>query len=149
MRERSLPNSLGRLPQLRQTSIPLEMRDMNDSSVTTNNHDVLSTNISTTTDDYDDSHAYRVNHYQTMQSIKEEQLSTLENIHQYATVSSYPRRQPEEPYFFEVVSNYRGDDSDLSVLPRPSAMRGRDVAYVDESIIVWEEGKGDSFPKRN
>ena len=147
MRERSLPKHLGQLPQLRQGSSPLEMRYMNDSSLTTNNHDLLSTNISTTTDDYDDSHAYHVNHYQTIQSIQEEKLSHLQNVRPYAMVSSYARQQPEQPHFFEVVSNYHGDDSDQSVLPRPSALRGHGVAYIDDSIIVWKERQRRFFQK--
>lgn len=120
------------------------MRYMNDSSLTTNHHDLLSTNISTTTDDYDDSHAYHVNHYQ---SIEEEKLSNLQNARPYATVSSYARRQLEQPHFFEVVSNYHGDDSDQSVLPRPSARRGHGVAYIDDSIIVWKERQRRFFQK--
>ncbi|CAF4653954.1 unnamed protein product, partial [Rotaria magnacalcarata] len=131
MRERSLPSALIKLPQLRQHSHLFDIRDPNSSSTTSNtNQDHISTNFSITTDDYDDSHAYHVNSTRIMNTIEEEKPSM---IHQ-----SLPR----QPYLFEMVSTYCGDDSDMpnyEHMPRPlksSFMTGDGIAYVNDSIIV-------------
>jgi len=122
MRERSLPNNVIKLPQLRQRHL-FEIRDNNSSSTTSNNNqDLIST---LTTDDYDESHAYHVNQSRMMDTIEEEKPL---NMHQ--------------PYFFEMVSTYRGDDSDMpnyEDLPRPlksPSNIGDGIAYVNDSIIV-------------
>jgi hypothetical protein len=128
MRERSLPNTLLNLPQLRQQQQNhfFDLRDNHSSSTTSNNNqDLISTNLSLTTDDYDDSHAYHVNRSSIMDTIEEEKPPII---------------QP--PYFFEMVSTHRGDDSDMpnyedSPTPfKSSPNRGDGIAYVNESIIV-------------
>ncbi|CAF3499563.1 unnamed protein product [Rotaria socialis] len=131
MRERSLPNALSKLPQLRQHSHLFDMRDPNSSSTTSNtNQDHISTNFSITTDDYDDSHAYHVNSARIMNTIEEEKPSV---IHQSLS---------RQPYLFEMVSTYCGDDSDMpnyEHMPRPlksSSLTGDGIAYVNDSIIV-------------
>jgi hypothetical protein len=121
MRERSLPNNIIKLPQLRQRHHLFDIQDNSSSStISNNNQDLIST-----TDDYDDSHAYHVNRSYIMDTIDEEKPL---NIHQ--------------PYFFEMVSTHRGDDSDMpnyEDLPRrlksPSNI-GDGIAYVNDSIIV-------------
>jgi len=125
MREKSLPSTLVKLPQLRrqQKHHLFDIRDNNSSSTTSNNNqDLIST---LTTDDYDESHAYHVNQSRMMDTIEEEKPL---NMHQ--------------PYFFEMVSTYRGDDSDMpnyEDLPRPlksPSNIGDGIAYVNDSIIV-------------
>ncbi|CAF0742530.1 unnamed protein product [Rotaria sp. Silwood1] len=131
MRERSLPNTLVKLPQLRQPNHLFDIRDHNNSSTTSNtNQDHISTNLSTTTDDYDDSHAYHVNSSRIMNTIEEEQPSIIH------------KSLPRQSYLFEMVSTYCGDDSDMpnyEDIPIPlksSSITGDGIAYVNDSIIV-------------
>ncbi|CAF0750634.1 unnamed protein product [Rotaria sordida] len=132
MRERSLPNTLAKLPQLRQQNHLFDIKDPNNSSTTSNtNQDHISTNLSTTTDDYDDSHAYHVNSSRIMNTIEEEQPSIIH------------KSSSRQPYVFEMVSTYCGDDSDMpnyEDIPIPlkssSSMIGNGIAYVNDSIIV-------------
>ncbi|CAF2585172.1 unnamed protein product [Rotaria sp. Silwood2] len=131
MRERSLPNTLLKLPQLRQQNHLFDIRDHNNSGTTSNtNQDHISTNLSTTTDDYDDSHAYHVNSSRIMNTIEEEKPSIIN------------KSLPRQPYLFEMVSTYCGDDSDMpnyEDIPIPlksSSMTGNGIAYVNDSIIV-------------
>lgn len=131
MRERSLPNTLTRLPQLRRQIELLNMKDSNTSTTTSNaNQDHISTNLSITTDDYDDSHAYRVNSTRAMNTIEEEKPVVVQR--------SFSR----QPYLFEMVSTYCGDDSDMinyEDIPRQlksPTISGDGVAYVNDSIIV-------------
>jgi hypothetical protein len=126
MRERSLPNNLQILPQLRQM-ITQQQRtnDSNDSSTTIMNDDLQSTNISTTTDDYDDSHAYHVNQQQVIQTMKEHKTPYSSEFH-----------YEQEPYLFEIVSTSRGDDSDLQMPYKSVPIRNNGPAYMNDSIIV-------------
>jgi len=126
MRERSLPNTFPKLPQLRQQDHLFNIRDNTSSSTTSNNNqELISTNLSLTTDDYDESHAYHVNQSCIMDTIEEEKPSI---IHQ--------------PYFFEMVSVHRGDDSDmpnyedLPIRTKSSSNIINGIAYVNDSIIV-------------
>ena len=115
MRERSPANTLSRLPQLRQQIVQIENGgEAQDNSLTTLNPELLSTDLSLTTDDYDDSHAYHVHQHQNplMQKIDEEAPTTF-----------HPLYQDEKQRLFELVSIYRGDDSDA-----PS--------FVNRSILV-------------
>ena len=128
MRERSLPNNLIKLPQLRQQSNHFfDLRDNHSSNTLSNNHqDLISTNLSLTTDDYDDSHAYHIHPSSIMDTIEEEEKPSI--IHQ--------------PHFFEMVSVHRGDESDMpnyEDLPRSektSRHIGDGIAYINDSIIV-------------
>jgi hypothetical protein len=129
MREKSLPSTLVKLPQLRrqQKHHLFGIRDNNSSSTTISNtnQDLLSTNFPTTTDDYDENHSYHVNQSYMMDTIEEEKPVI---IHQ--------------PYFFEKVSTNRGDDSDMpnyEELPIPlnfPSNIGDGIAYINDSIIV-------------
>ncbi len=128
MRERSLPNTLNKLPQLRQQQNHLfDLQDNHSSSTTTsnNNQDLISTNLSLT-DDYDDSHAYHINPSCIMDTIEEEKSSI-----------------PHQPFFFEMVSTHRGDESDMPNYEdlrksgkTSSSNRGDGIAYINDSIIV-------------
>jgi hypothetical protein len=127
MRERSLPNTILKLPQLRQQRDLFDIKNNNNTSTTTTNtnQDLISTNFSITTDDYDESHAYRVNQSRITNPIAKEKPSL-----------------PQQPYFFEMVSTYRGDDSDMpnyEVLPKPIRslpIKGDGIAYINDSILV-------------
>jgi hypothetical protein len=128
MRERSLPNNLIKLPQLREQQNHLfDLRDNHSSStISNNNQDLISTNLSLTTDDYDDSHAYHINPSCLMDTIEEEKPSIS-----------------HQPYFFEMVSTHRGDESDMPTyddlcLTRKTSSTnlGDGIAYVNDSIIV-------------
>ena len=128
MRERSLPNHLLRLPQLRHQRRSMTLRDQRNSSRTTTiNSDLISTSLSTTTDDYEDSHAYRVNR---MKTIEEEKISMINS----------PHIRPN--YFFEKVSTSRGDESDMVIyddIPMPlktSPKLADGIVYINDSIIV-------------
>ena len=127
MRERSLPNTLSRLPQLRQQIVQTE------NSLTTVNPELLSTDLSLTTDDYDDSHAYHVHQ-------KDEEAPTPFHPHFHRPRSPHLLYQDQKQHLFEVVSIYRGDDSDMPV-PPPSqatsiATGGQGTAFVNQSILV-------------
>lgn len=129
MRERSLPNTFLKLPQLRQQNNFFDIKNTNTSTTTSNtNQDLISTNFSITTDDYDESHAYRVNQSRRINPpIEEKPLSS---------------QQQQKPYFFEMVSTYRGDDSDMpnyEILPKPfrsTSTKGNGIAYINDSIVV-------------
>jgi hypothetical protein len=129
MRERSLPNNLLKLPQLRQQRHLFDIRD-NSSTTSNTNQDPISTDLSLTTDNYDDGHAYHVNQSRIMNTIDEEKPSIIHPSFSH------------QPYFFEMVSTYRGDDSDIpnyDDIPIPlksSAIMGDGIAYVNDSIIV-------------
>jgi hypothetical protein len=128
IRERSLPNNLPNLPQLRPIITRQQKRlfgldDTDNSSTTIFTHDAQSTIISTTTtDDYDDSHSYHVNQKRIMETIKEEKPSSL------------PYEQ--EPRFFERVSTSRDDYSDIQIPYKFSPMIENRIAFIDDSIIV-------------
>ncbi|UJR33265.1 hypothetical protein I4U23_020720 [Adineta vaga] len=129
MRERSLPCNLLKLPQLRQDQSFLGVRTSHSSSTNTN-QDFISTNVSTTTDDYDESHAYHVQHSRTMNTIEEEKPIVI------------PKSYSQQPYFFEMVSTNRGDDSDMpnyediQIPYKACPIRGDGIAYINDSIIV-------------
>jgi hypothetical protein len=129
VRERSLPNNLSKLPQLRQVTTRKQrhlygLDDSSNSSMTIVNPDVQSTIISTSTDDYEDSHAYHVNQNHIMQTIKEEKPFF---VHQ---------NYEQEPYFFELVSTTRDDYSDIQIPYRSSPIIANRIVYIDDSIIV-------------
>ena len=129
MRERSLPNNLQILPQLRQMITQQQRTNSsNNSSTTIINDDLQSTNISTTTDDYDDSHAYHVNQQQVIRTMKEDKTSIVP----YCSEFHYE----QEPYLFEIVSTSRGDDSDLQMTHKSVPIRNNGLAYINDSIIV-------------
>jgi len=133
LRERSLPNNLSKLPQLREATTRKQrhlygLDDTNNSSMTIVNPDVQSTSISTSTDDYDDSHAYHVNQNRIMQTIKEEKPFI-----DYRDSSS---RYEKEPHFFEIVSTIRDDYSDIHIPYKSSPIIGNRIVYIDDSIIV-------------
>ncbi|CAF1640341.1 unnamed protein product [Adineta ricciae] len=132
MRERSLPSNLLKLPQLRHDHRFSTMRTSHSSSTASNpNLDFISTNASTTTDDYDESHAYHVQHSRTMNTIEEEENPAM-----------ISRTYSQQPYLFEMVSTIRGDDSDMPNyedirMPyKICPIRGDGIAYVNDSIIV-------------
>lgn len=138
MRERSLSNNPQRLPQLRQVITSQQRHlfgidDSNNSSTTIINEDLQSTNISTTTDDYDDSHAYHVNQKQVMQTLKEEKTSVVvqQNLPQPSEF-----HYEQEQYLFEIVSTSRGDDSDLQMSYQSTPVINNGPAYINDSIIV-------------
>ncbi len=133
MRERSLPSTLVKLPQLRQQRHSFGIGNNNSSSTNSNNNqDLLSTNLSTTTttDDYDESHAYHVQRSRIMNTIEEEKPSVIH------------KSSSKQPYFFEMVSTHRGDDSDMPNyedmrLPfKSSPIIADGISYVNDSIIV-------------
>ena len=120
MRERSLPHTLIKLPELRQrANRPFHFpADQSSSSSTSNaNQDFLSV----TTDNLDENQAYHLSQSRLMDTIEEER---------------------PQVGFFEMVSVHRGDESDLPQedhlpsLEQVSRYRGSGVAYINESIIV-------------
>ena len=123
MRERSLPSTLNKLPQLRQRSNRLFNfpADQSSSNTSNPNQDFLSTNLSLTTDNYDDTHAYHISESRLMDTIEEERVVPI-----------------PQPGFFEMVSIHRGDESDLAQYEdlSTSHFRGNGIAYINESIIV-------------
>ncbi|CAF0898822.1 unnamed protein product [Adineta steineri] len=130
MRERSLPANLLKLPQLRQDRHLFGLDNHINSTHSNTNQDLISTNLSTTTDDYDESHAYHIQHSRTMNTIEEENPIMIH------------KSFSQQPYFFEMVSTNRGDDSDmpnyedLRIPYKSSPMMGDGIAYVNDSIIV-------------
>jgi hypothetical protein len=137
MRERTLSNNLHTLPQLRQMITEQQRRlfglnDTNNSSSTIINDDLQSTNISTTTDDYEDSHAYHVNQKQIIQTMKERKTSIIQENLPHSTVFHYE----QEPYLFEIVSTSPGDDSDLRSPYQSIPVINNGPAYINDSIIV-------------
>lgn len=132
MRERTLPNNLSNLPQLRQLTNRQEkylfdLDDTNNSSTTVINQDVETATTTTTTDDYDDSHAYRVHQNQILQTIKEE--NPFINYHHY-------HDDDGEPFFVEVVSTSRDDYSDIQISNKSFPTLTNRMTYIDDSIIV-------------
>ncbi len=136
MRERSLPNNLHTLPQLRQITTQqqrrlFEMNDTNNSSTTIVNPDLQSTTVSTTTDEYDDSHAYNVTQNQILQTIKEGKSFFTQPYFPDASID-----HEQEPYFFEIVSTSRDDSSELHIPYISSPIIGNRLTYINDSIIV-------------
>lgn len=133
MRERSLPAQLLRLPQLRHHRRLMSIRDHRSLSTATtmSNSDFISTSLSSTTDDYEDSYAYRIHR---MKTIDEEQPSLIK--------SPYLSPCPRPSFFFEKVSTSRGDESDMPIYDDiPMALRtspklADGIAFVNDSIIV-------------
>ena len=141
MRERFLPTHLPNLPELRQQHHLISLKDPSTTSST--NQDGLSTNLSTTTDDYDDSHAYHVNQNKPLKTIAEEADEGERGKASAAVPRSFPLRLAQQPLLFEKVSTSRGDDSDMTNyddLPLPtrasSSHIAHGIAYINESIIV-------------
>ena len=133
MRERSLPNNILKLPQLRQQRHRFSSR--NEQARSSIASTITNTDLtSTATDDYDDSHAYQVNRTSRMKTIEEEKPFMLH--------SPFQAGPPQQSYFFEKVSTSRGDESDMVIyddLPMPtksSVTIGNGIAYVNDSIIV-------------
>ena len=137
MRERSLPNNLGTLPQLRQattttTQLQRHFDDTNDSNTTVVNQDLQSTTITTTTDEYDDSHAYNVKQNQILQTINEDKPYMDEEHFPPHLAFTYE----QEPYCFEIVSTSRDDSSDMQLPYISSPIIGNRMTYINDSIIV-------------
>ncbi len=136
MRERALPSNLHSLPQLRQITTRQQrhlfgLNDTDNSSMTIGNPDLQSTTISTTTEDYDDSHAYNVKQNQILQTIKEEKS--------FFTQQYFPDsflHYEEEPYFFEIVSTSRDDSSEIQIPYISSPIISDRMTYINDSIIV-------------
>ena len=136
MRERTLPKTLQPLPQLRQMTSQQQRRlfgddDTINSTTTVTNPDLQSTTMSTTTEEYDESHAYNVKQNQMLQTIKEERPFTIER---YLPSTSFPYQR--EPYLFEIVSTSRDDSSDIQMPHRSSPIPGNRIVYMNNSIIV-------------
>lgn len=134
MRERSLPNNLQTLPQLRQMTNQQQRRlfgldDINNSTTTITNADLQSTTISTTTttEEYDDSHAYNVKQNQMLQTIREERPFTTDR---YFPLEHQPH------HLFEIVSTSRDDSSDIHIPYRSSPIPTNRITYINDSIIV-------------
>ena len=137
MRERSLPNNLQTLPQLRQMTNQHQRRlfghdDTNNSTITITNADLQSTTISTTTEEYDESHAYNVKQNQMLQTINEERPFTIER---YFPSMPYPSEH-EPHHLFEMVSTSRDDSSDIRIPYRSSPIPTNRITYMNDSIIV-------------
>ncbi|CAF1066255.1 unnamed protein product [Rotaria sp. Silwood1] len=143
MRERSLPNNLHRLPQLRQTSsIKQQQRNLfqhnniNSSTATIINQDLQSNHVSNITDDYDNSHAYHVNQNQIMQTINEEKPSNIPQYFSHTFVSPFRLHYNQEPCCFEKVSTSHGDDSDIELPYQSFPTLGKGITYINDSILV-------------
>ena len=128
MRERSLPNTLIKLPQLRQQNHLFDFRGQHSSSTISNmNQDLLSSSFSVSTDDYNENHSYHIQPNRPMDIINEEEEKPSTK---------------QQTCFFEMVSTHRGDESDMpnyEDLPRPFQSPcniGNGIAYINESIIV-------------
>ena len=121
MRERSLPSTLLKLPQLRQPNPLLHFQDQHSSStISTNPQDFISTNLSDSTEVSSSNSRSKY----SMKIVNEQTKPSVE--------------QPTPICFFEKVSTHRGDDSDMpnyESLPRSHHRNDRN-AFVNESIIV-------------
>ncbi|CAF2643832.1 unnamed protein product [Rotaria sp. Silwood2] len=145
MRERSLPNNLHQLPQLRQTSIQQQKNlfqedNMNSNTATIMNQDLQSNKISNTSDDYDNSHAYHVNQNQIIQTINEEKPSIIPQYFPHSFVSPFRHHYDQVPYCFEKVSTSHDDDddddNDNEMAYEDFPTLGKGVIYINDSIVV-------------
>jgi hypothetical protein len=128
MRERSLPNNLHKLPQLRRITTRQQkhlfgLDDSNNSSTNMINQDLqtINLNLSTTTDEYSDSHVYHVNQKPSI-------------VHQHFPHSSLHYKK--EPYYFEIVSTTPDDYNDIPIADKSSPIIDNRIAYMNDSIIV-------------
>ena len=135
MRERSLPNNLHKLPQLRQTTTQsrndLRINNFNSSDATmTMNQGLQLMNV---TDNYHNNHIYHVNQKQIIKNIDEEKLFTVQ---QNNPLYSYSRHYNQQPYLFQKVSISPGDDIDIEIPYTTFASLGNRDGYMNDSILV-------------
>ncbi|CAF1291181.1 unnamed protein product [Rotaria sordida] len=144
MRERSLPNNLHQLPQLRQINIQQQQQQQqknlfqknnnnNNNNIRTIINQDLQSNI---TDDYDSSHAYHVNQNHIMQTINEEKPSMIPQNFPHSSVSPFRLHYDQEPYLYEKVSTSHGDDSDIEIPYQSFPILRNGIIYTNDSIIV-------------
>lgn len=141
MRERSLPNNLNRLPELRYKNLEqlgnlFQLNDTNSSTYTTNTQYLQSSDARHPIHDDEDSHVYHVQRNQMMQMINEKKPATTLQ-HPPQPVSSplhcYCNRNL---YYFEKVSTSNADDSDIEVLYTNFPDMNNGSIYMNNTIIV-------------
>lgn len=135
MRERSLPNNLLNLPQLRQNR---QVFNRKYNSHASNDSTTLATDSDLTSESFSSNKFNKkIRHF-----VSNNRLKPIEEEKPCVITSPYLTPIERPSYFFEKVSTSRGDESDLGIyddMPHKwtnSAGNRDGIVYVDRSIIV-------------